>query len=73
MVIFLNYTFTISAKEDEDFELMPALIKIFNRRHSDEIAARETDSIVARESVKEHLWALHFAEYGRSLSDIVNL
>ncbi|XP_041466902.1 TBC1 domain family member 9B-like [Lytechinus variegatus] len=41
------------------FQLQPALVKLFNRRGSDEISARET--------VKEHLWNMHFKEYGRGV------
>ncbi|XP_030849072.1 TBC1 domain family member 9B isoform X2 [Strongylocentrotus purpuratus] len=41
------------------FQLQPALVKLFNRRGSDEISARE--------SVKEHLWNMHFKEYGRGV------
>ena len=38
-------------------EFQPALITLFNRRNSDELSAKE--------SIKEHLWDIHFAEYGR--------
>ncbi|XP_077979306.1 TBC1 domain family member 9-like isoform X2 [Glandiceps talaboti] len=40
-------------------QLQPALIKLFHRRDSDEISAKE--------SVKEHLWSIHFSEYGRGI------
>ena len=40
-------------------EFQPALIKLFHRRGSNEISPQE--------SVKEHLWSLHFADYGRCL------
>ncbi|KAK7098501.1 hypothetical protein V1264_002777 [Littorina saxatilis] len=39
-------------------EFQPALISIFNKRHPD-------DELTPREAAKEHLWDLHFAEYGR--------
>lgn len=41
------------------FELQPALVSLFCRRDSDELSSRET--------VKEHLWNIHFAEYGRGV------
>ncbi|XP_060086343.1 TBC1 domain family member 9-like [Ylistrum balloti] len=41
------------------FDLQPALVKLFCRRDSDELSSRET--------VKEHLWNIHFAEYGRGV------
>ncbi|KAK7490764.1 hypothetical protein BaRGS_00017993 [Batillaria attramentaria] len=42
----------------EDFQ--PALISIFNKRHSEE-------ELTPREAAKEHLWDLHFAEFGRGM------
>ena len=39
------------------FQLQPALVRVFNRRGSDDMPARET--------VKEQLWSMHFKEYGR--------
>ncbi|XP_064601750.1 TBC1 domain family member 9B-like isoform X2 [Liolophura sinensis] len=40
-------------------EFQPALISLFCRRNSDELSAKE--------SVKQHLWDVHFAEYGRGM------
>ncbi|CAH1786340.1 unnamed protein product [Owenia fusiformis] len=40
-------------------ELEPALFKRFMRRGSDDISAKE--------AVKENLWQIHFAEYGRGI------
>ncbi|XP_071477877.1 TBC1 domain family member 9-like [Diadema antillarum] len=48
-----------SAIHSVAFQLQPALVKVFNRRGSDDISARE--------SVKEHLWNMHFKEYGRGV------
>lgn len=42
----------------ETFALQPALVTLFHRRASDDKTAKE--------AIKEHLWALHFDEYGRS-------
>ena len=39
-------------------EFQPALISIFNKRHSE-------DEITPMEAAKEHLWDLHFSEFGR--------
>ncbi|XP_033638788.1 TBC1 domain family member 9-like isoform X1 [Asterias rubens] len=41
-------------------QLQPALITLFNRRGSDEISVKE--------SVKTHLWDIHFKEFGRGVS-----
>ncbi|XP_061166989.1 TBC1 domain family member 9-like isoform X2 [Saccostrea echinata] len=43
----------------DDIQFQPALVSLFHRRHSDELSARET--------VKEHLWNVHFSEYGRGV------
>ena len=56
---FSNYhshSFSLVIGDDNEIEFQPALITLFNRRNSDELSAKE--------SVKEHLWNLHFAEYG---------
>ncbi|KAL8560078.1 hypothetical protein ACOMHN_041547 [Nucella lapillus] len=42
-------------------EFQPALISIFNQRQS------EDDDLTPKEAVKEHLWDLHCAEYGRGV------
>ena len=42
---------------DEVFEMQPALITLFDRRNSEDLSAKE--------SVKKHLWELHYADYGR--------
>lgn len=41
-------------------ELQPALVKLFQQMSQDNVSARE--------SSKEHLWAMHFAEYGRGIT-----
>ena len=41
----------------DEIQFQPALVSVFHRRNSDELSARET--------VKEHLWNVHFSEYGR--------
>lgn len=41
-------------------EFQPALISIFNQRHPE-------DELTPREAAKEHLWDLHFAEFGRGM------
>ncbi|XP_033751283.1 TBC1 domain family member 9-like [Pecten maximus] len=46
-------------KSGASFDLQPALVSLFCRRDSDELSSRET--------VKEHLWNIHFAEYGRGV------
>ena len=46
-------------KEDANIQFQPALVSLFNRRDSDELSAKET--------VKEHLWNVHFAEFGRGV------
>ncbi len=55
----LNDMWFVEELNDDVIELQPALVKLFNRRTSDEVSAKE--------SIKEHLWDLHFAEYGRSV------
>ncbi|XP_038052661.1 TBC1 domain family member 9-like isoform X2 [Patiria miniata] len=40
-------------------QLQPALITVFNRRGSDEVSVKE--------SVKKHLWDIHFKEFGRGV------
>ncbi|XP_076114400.1 TBC1 domain family member 9-like [Mytilus galloprovincialis] len=46
-------------KEEEPVQFQPALVSLFHRRDSDELSAKET--------VKEHLWNVHFTEYGRGV------
>ncbi|OWF50762.1 TBC1 domain family member 9-like [Mizuhopecten yessoensis] len=46
-------------KSGSSFELQPALVSLFCRRDSDELSSREM--------VKEHLWNIHFNEYGRGV------
>ncbi|XP_072045709.1 TBC1 domain family member 9B-like [Amphiura filiformis] len=41
-------------------QLQPALVTLFNKQGSDTVSAKE--------SVKEHLWDMHFKEYGRGVS-----
>ncbi|XP_064634250.1 TBC1 domain family member 9B-like isoform X3 [Lineus longissimus] len=43
----------------DEIDFQPALISLFHRRDSDEVSAAET--------VKEHLWSVHFSEYGRGI------
>ena len=38
-------------------QLQPAMITLFDSKNSDEM--------VAREAVKEHLWGVYFSDYGR--------
>ena len=38
-------------------EFQPAMITLFNSKNSDEM--------MAREAVKEHLWGVYFSDYGR--------
>ncbi|XP_022105913.1 TBC1 domain family member 9-like isoform X1 [Acanthaster planci] len=40
-------------------QLQPALLTLFNRRHSDQVSIKE--------SVKMHLWDIHFKEFGRGV------
>ncbi|XP_070566267.1 TBC1 domain family member 9-like isoform X3 [Ptychodera flava] len=62
------YTLTCIYPEDDNIpdnldllgiQLQPALIKLFHRRDSDDVSVKE--------SVKEHLWSIHFSEYGRGI------
>lgn len=46
-------------KEDANIQFQPALVSLFNRRDSDELSAKET--------MKEHLWNVHFSEFGRGV------
>ncbi|KAL3842336.1 hypothetical protein ACJMK2_020364 [Sinanodonta woodiana] len=49
-----------TAPQDEyDIKCQPALVSLFNRRNSDELTAKE--------AIKEHLWEVHFSEYGRGM------
>ena len=41
----------------ETVEFQPAMITLFNSKNSDEM--------MAREAVKEHLWGVYFSDYGR--------
>ncbi|GAB1598460.1 TBC1 domain family member 9B-like isoform X1 [Argonauta hians] len=42
-----------------NFHIQPALISLFNRRDSDELTNKE--------SIKQHLWSIHFSEYGKGV------
>ncbi|XP_036360730.1 TBC1 domain family member 9 isoform X4 [Octopus sinensis] len=42
-----------------NFPIQPALISLFNRRDSDELTNKE--------SIKQHLWGIHFSEYGKGV------
>lgn len=47
-------------KESQNsFTMQPALISLFNRRDSDELTNKET--------IKQHLWNIHFSEYGKGV------
>lgn len=52
-----SYGSNKSDDSSSQIQFQPALIKIFCRRDSDEISAKET--------IKQHLWEVHFTEYGR--------
>ncbi|XP_055998545.1 TBC1 domain family member 9-like isoform X2 [Ostrea edulis] len=43
----------------DEIQFQPALVSVFHRRNSDELSAKET--------VKEHLWNVHFSEFGRGV------
>jgi len=43
----------------EMIKLQSALINVFHKR--------DVDNVPAKETIKEHLWSLHFAEYGRGM------
>ncbi|XP_041366492.1 TBC1 domain family member 9-like [Gigantopelta aegis] len=45
--------------DDGNEEFQPALISLFCRRDSDELSPKET--------VKQHLWDVHFSEFGRGM------
>ncbi|KAK2144685.1 hypothetical protein LSH36_737g04030 [Paralvinella palmiformis] len=51
-------TFGTTGSSDEP-QFQSALIKLFHRRGSDEVSAKE--------AVKEHMWHLHFSEFGRGI------
>jgi hypothetical protein len=51
------YLSLFSQTASEPVEFQPALVTLFCRRNSDEMSAKEM--------VKEHLWNIHFTEYGR--------
>ncbi|XP_076450712.1 TBC1 domain family member 9-like isoform X2 [Babylonia areolata] len=51
---------TSGVVEASEPEFQPALISIFNQRMSE-------DELTPREAAKEHLWDLHFAEFGRGV------
>ncbi len=55
--IFFCFQYITDSESEKVVEFQPALITLFNRRNSDELSAKE--------SIKEHLWDIHFAEYGR--------
>lgn len=44
---------------NSNFTMQPALISLFNRRDSDELTNKE--------SIKQHLWNIHFSEYGKGV------
>lgn len=44
--------------DEEPPSFQPPLTTVFNTNTG-------SDSVQAKESVREHLWRLHFAEYGR--------
>ncbi|KAK6190175.1 hypothetical protein SNE40_002098 [Patella caerulea] len=48
-----------SDDSEEQIKFQPALISLFCRRESDELSPKET--------VKMHLWDVHFAEYGKGM------
>ncbi|XP_013413337.1 TBC1 domain family member 9 isoform X1 [Lingula anatina] len=53
-----------SSKSDEDStssQFQPALGSLFSKRRNSQ------DEVMAKEKVKEHLWDVHFAEYGRGI------
>ena len=54
-VIYFLINSLTSLLDEPQFQ--SALINLFHQRGSDEISAKE--------AVKEHLWELHFSEYGR--------
>ncbi|XP_078333491.1 TBC1 domain family member 9-like isoform X2 [Crassostrea virginica] len=54
-----NSTSESEVSSPDEIQFQPALVSVFHRRNSDELSARET--------VKEHLWNVHFSEYGRGV------
>jgi hypothetical protein len=44
--------------DSPEIEFQPALVSVFKKCHADE-------ELTPREAAKEHLWDLHFSEYGR--------
>ncbi|KAL5007897.1 hypothetical protein ScPMuIL_016703 [Solemya velum] len=48
-----------NVSEESEVQFQPALISLFCRRNSDEMSAKET--------VKEHLWNVHFTEFGKGV------
>ena len=54
---FLIFIISFSLEGNSNFTMQPALISLFNRRDSDELTNKET--------IKQHLWNIHFAEYGK--------
>jgi len=51
----ISHNCLIPVTDEPQFQ--SALIKLFHRRGSDEVSAKE--------AVKEHMWHLHFSEFGR--------
>lgn len=54
-----NSTCEPESPAPDEIQFQPALVSVFHRRNSDELSARET--------IKEHLWKVHFSEYGRGV------
>ena len=48
----------------ETVEFQPAMITLFDSQNS--------DVMLAREAVKEHLWGVYFTDYGRLVSDCLS-
>lgn len=54
-----NSTCEPESSAPDEIQFQPALVSVFHRRNSDELSARET--------IKEHLWNVHFSEFGRGV------
>ncbi|CAL1535440.1 unnamed protein product [Lymnaea stagnalis] len=48
---------------DTELEFQPALMSIFSSKETEELSPRDE----AKEAAKEHMWDLHFAEFGRGM------
>ncbi|KAK6973003.1 TBC1 domain family member 9B [Biomphalaria glabrata] len=63
----VNRTTSVSEEknsdQDQDLEFQPALMGLFSIKEAEEMLPKDE----AKEAAKEHLWDLHFAEFGRGM------